>query len=300
MIRKPTALDIAYLIAITAIWASVFPAIKVAVPSLGPVWIATIRVFLGFLVLLPWTLWRGIILPEGAGQWGLVVLLALLNAVVPFFFISYAGLHISAGMIALLMGTGPFFALVLSHFTTDDERLNWLKLASVAFGFTGVAIIVGPSAFGEGHGSLLGHAAVLAGSLCYVISGVLIRRIRGIPPTRLSTLVLALSSLILLPIAFTLGQPDWGSVPNSAMQAVIYLGILPTGLGYLARYHLVRTVGYSFFALGLNLIPVFGVALGALLLGEAITVKVIAALVLVLTGLLFARMGANVQPRTSV
>ncbi len=300
MIRKPTLLDLSLLIMMAAIWSSVFPAIRVVVADIGPLWVAASRVFLGFLTLLPWTLWRGIILPRGRRQWALVITLTLLNAVVPFFLVSTAGLYISAGMIALLMGTGPFFALVLSHLTTDDERINIYKALAVVLGFSGVALILGPAATANTEGMIIGQLCVLAATLCYAISGVLIRRIEGLPSTRLSTLVLALSSLCLLPIAAaTSGVPDVSALSPKILWTVLYLGLLPTGLGYLVRYYLVNTVGYGFFSLGLNLIPVFGVLLGALLLGEAISLTVIAALALVLAGLAVARLGARTAARSA-
>ena len=51
---------------------------------------------------------------------------------------------------------------------------------------------------------------------------------------------------------------------------------------------MIRTIGYSRFSLSINLIPVFGVALGVLILGEPLSLTLIAALALVLAGLFVA------------
>jgi drug/metabolite transporter (DMT)-like permease len=73
-----------------------------------------------------------------------------------------------------------------------------------------------------------------------------------------------------------------------AVAALIYLGLFPTGIAYILRFHLIRTIGYSRFALTINLIPVFGVTLGIVLLGEPLSLNVGIALALVLCGLYIA------------
>src|SRR5690606_37927825 len=53
-IRPPSRLDLSVMVLVSLIWASAFIAIRVAVPETGPVWLAAIRVGIGFLVLLPY------------------------------------------------------------------------------------------------------------------------------------------------------------------------------------------------------------------------------------------------------
>ncbi|WP_419913332.1 DMT family transporter [Hoeflea sp.] len=288
-IERATIADL-LLIGLTAlIWASAFTAIKVAVPETGAYWLAAIRVVLGFIVLLPYALWKGFIFPQDSRTWWLLIGMSLLNVVFPFLLISWAELSIDAGVTALLMGTGPFFALVGSHIFTEDDKLSATKLIGVAFGFTGVLIIVGYDALaGLGRSNLLAQGACFLGSMCYVTAGLLIRRI-DIPPGRLACLALGTSSIALLALAFVAdGAPTMDLSANAAM-ALVYLGLLPTGLAYILRFHLIRKIGYSTFAMGLNLIPVFGVFLGIWLLGEPLSARILLALCLVVCGLFIAR-----------
>ncbi len=296
MIRKPTILDIALLVLVSLIWASAFLAIKVAVREIGPTWLVGIRVVIGFAAILPWIAWRGIVLPSGNNQWVIVVIVAFLSLIAPFFLISWAELTIDAGVASLLMGMGPFAAMFLSHMTTDDDRLNVYKIVAVVLGFSGVVVVIGPSAAGGLGNQLIAQAAALGGSLCYAVSGVFVRKIKDIPPTRFSGLILGMASAVLIPYALLSGQPDWSSISTEAIFSLIYLGVFPTALGYILRYHLIRTIGQSYFTLGLNLIPIFGVSLGALILGEPITINLLVALILVVAGLFFARHGARPAP----
>jgi len=81
------------------------------------------------------------------------------------------------------------------------------------------------------------------------------------------------------------------------MLALLWLGLFPTGLAYILRFYLVRKVGVSTFAIGMNTIPVFGIIFGAILLDEAVEVKTIIALGLVISGLFIARFG---MPKTEI
>lgn len=278
------------MMAVTAIvWASAFIAIKIAVVDTGPVWVATWRVVIGFAVLLPYALWRGFIWPAGPKVWVLLFITAAFNVVFPFLLISWAETTINAGLTSLLMGVGPFFALIATHLTTDDEKISWRKSLGCVIGFAGVLTVLGADALtGLGGAGVMAQLAVVAASICYTISGILIRRI-DIPPVRLVTLIFFAGMIMLVPLAFaTVGPPPTG-ISSDAFWALIYLGIMPTALAQLLRVTIVKRVGYALFALALNVIPVVGVIMGALVLGEVIGPATLIALVLVLAGLAVAR-----------
>ncbi|MEN0000326.1 MAG: DMT family transporter [Pseudomonadota bacterium] len=291
-IRQASGTDLTLLLSIAVIWASAFVAIKVAVPDVGPLWLAAIRVCIGCLAVLPFALRAGIELPQTRTVWVLVIVMSLLNVVIPFFLIAWAELTIDAGVASLLMGVGPILALISGHFFTQDDRINRWKLVAVLFGFAGVLVLVGGDALKQlGGRNTIAQLAALGGAVCYVIAGTLIRKI-PIGSVRLAFLALAIGSAILLPVAFLVdGLPATPGMP--ALTALIYLGVVPTGIAYVLRFHLINAVGYSTFALSVNMIPIFGVLLGALLLAERPSPQTGIALVLVLVGLFFARMGGK-------
>ena len=245
---------------------------------------------IGFLVLLPYALYRGFIWPTGSKVWWLIAITALFNVVIPFFLISWAEQTIDAGVASLLMGTGPFLALIGSHFSTTDDRITLPKALAVVLGFAGVMTIVGVDAVsGLGGDTLLSQLAAIGGAMSYVIAGLLIRKI-DIPPIRLGCLVLGLGTIFLLGLALIVdGAPSMSLTPI-ALGSLIYLGLIPTSLGQILRFTLIKKVGYAAFSLSLNLIPALGGGMGALLLGEVITIRTFIALMLVLAGLFASRL----------
>ena len=297
-LRAPSRLELALMILVALVWASAFVAIRVAVPETGPIWLAAIRVALGFLALLPYAIWRGMVWPASKRQWALIGGMAILNMIVPFFLIAWAGQTIDASVLSLLMGTGPFLALIGSHFMTDDDRMTGRKLISVGLGFAGILVVVGPSALaGIGAGPLEANLAALGASLCYVMAGLLIRKIE-MPPVRLACLALGLGAAALIALALITDGPPRLDMSGMTMAALLYLGVFPTGLAYILRFHLIRSIGYSRFSLSINLVPVFGVALGVLVLGEPLSLNLLIALALVLGALVVAGGGKTEQVRS--
>ncbi|MEM1318254.1 MAG: DMT family transporter, partial [Pseudomonadota bacterium] len=203
--------------------------------------------------------------------------------------ISWAETTIDAGLTSLLMGVGPFFALIATHLTTDDEKINWRKSLGCLLGFAGVLTVVGADALGGlGSAGVLAQLAVVGAAFCYTISGILIRKI-DLPPVRLVTLIFMAGTIMLVPLAFATVGPPPTDLSSDAFWALIYLGVMPTALAQLLRVTIVKRVGYALFALALNIIPVIGVVMGALILGEVIGPATLIALVLVLAGLAVAR-----------
>ena len=292
-IRSPTLTDIALVALLGILWGSAFPAIKVAVTAYQPIHLVMLRVALGFAVLLAWMMVRRIAFPRSARTWALLAVMAVLNTVVPFFLISWAEQHIDAGITALLMGSGPFFALLVSHVTTHDDRMTTPKLIGVALGLSGVLTVIGMEAASGFGRDLVAQLAVFAANLCYVASGAMIRSVRDTSMEAMAAGNLACALVLLAPLAAIFGLPPFDPILGAGpvLFAVVWLGAVGTGLAYVMRFYLARTVGYSFMALAAYMIPVAGVAISALLLGEAVSATVLVALCLVLAGFAVARLG---------
>ena len=81
--------------------------------------------------------------------------------------------------------------------------------------------------------------------------------------------------------------------------AIIYLGIVSTGLAWLLRFRILKTNGLVFQAQVAYLIPIFGIILGYIFLKELITSKVLVAVAAVIVGIYFVKK-SNSKKITSV
>ena len=288
-IRQPMPADISLVLLLGIMWGSAFPTIKIAVGVMEPSHLVMVRTGIGAAVLVAWMWLRSIAFPRDLRTWALLMFMACLNTVLPYFLIAWGEQYVEAGIAALLMGSGPLFALLISHLTTHDDRLSGPKLLGVALGFAGVMTIVGTSAL-QGLGrDLLGQIAIFSANLCYVISGAMIRYIRGVRLEAMAATNLVCGFVLCLPLIPIYGLPPLRGLGTEAVLAITWLGVVVTGVTYVMRFHITRSVGYSFMALASYAVPVSGVVLAALWLGETLSARVIIALVLIISGFATAR-----------
>lgn len=280
-----------------AIWGSAFLAIKLSVHETGPLWLVMIRVVIAFVPIALFALWRRDHLPQIASDWWIIIVMSLLNTVGPFFLISWAELHIPAGITSLIMGVGPIATMVAAHFTTPDDRFSGSKMAGMALGFAGLAIVVFP-AFAGGIGfDALAYGAVWLGMLCYVAAGTLIRFVRSTGVTMMTAINMGVAILALLPFILLSGEP-LPAMSQTALLAAVYLGLVCTGLAYLLRTNITVTIGQSFMSMASYFMPVSGVLLASLILGEPLSWPIILSLVCVVSGFLVSKrkpVTANVE-----
>lgn len=291
-IRKPTLLDLFLLITTMATWGLAFVAMKIVVPETGPYWLTAYRSLLGCLFVLPIALWIGFSWPKDWGTWSKILLISALMFSLPVVLISAAVEHLDAGVASLLMGTGPFLAILSGHFVAKDEKMTFAKVVAVVLGMAGILTIVGPEAVGNlGSANFYAQLTLIAASACYVTAGYTIRRIQ-MPFLPLTALCLLFGSMMMVPVSLILSGAPPISLTQNSLLWMLFLGVIASGLAFIVRFYLIQNIGYSMFALGVNMIPVFGVLMGALVLGEVITLKVALALAFVMSGIFIARWGS--------
>ena len=129
--------------------------------------------------------------------------------------------------------------------------------------------------------------ALMIAATSYVVSGLLVRSIHGVKSAMLSACVLLAGSVLTMPAALLMEQPITNLMSShfSALAALIYLGLLPTGLAFLFRFYLIKQHGYTFLSQVGYLVPLFSVIFGAVLLDEQLTLSMISGLALILSGI---------------
>ncbi|UCH40962.1 MAG: DMT family transporter, partial [Gammaproteobacteria bacterium] len=258
-LRRPTPLDVSKLIFVGAIWGSAFLFISIALADFGPISVATWRVSLGAAVLMLIALLIGQQFPRGYRTWRLIFIVGLLNSAVPFFLISWGQQFISSAESALLVAMGTFVSLVLSHFSSDDERMNKPRVVGVSVGFVGVLVLVFWDLIESGTGNLPGQLAVMAAGCSYATSSVISRRLTHLPMISTSAVTMASACLYMIPLAFLLGDPLPDDVGLGSIVALVYLGVIATALAFTLRFFIIRANGAVFMSQVGYLVPLFGV-----------------------------------------
>ena len=274
------------LLLLALFWGGSFIFNRLAIESFPPATVVAGRVMLAALILnIIRFAGKGVPTPP-ASRAGEYLLMGLLNNVVPMVLIVWAQTRISPGTASILNASTPLFTILLAHFLTADERLNLRRGIGTIVGFLGVIVLLGTD---YSPTDLPAQAAVLGAALSYAAAGVYGRRFgkRGEAPLAVAAGQLAAASVILLPMALILDRPWEGGPPEiTAVLSVAGLAVFSTAAAYILYFRLLDETGAGNTLLVTMIIPFFAMLLGTAILGQAPVLSDVAALAILVIGLL--------------
>lgn len=279
----------ALLLLLSVIWGGSFLFIKLGLRELPPLTFVFARVFLAALALAAYLAVTGLRFPRQAAVWRAFFGMGLLNNLLPFTLLFWGETRIGGGLASILNATTPIFSIIIAHLLTADERITPQKLGGILLGFAGVFVLIGGGLFGPVRPSLLAMIACLGAALSYGLAGVFGRRFRrmGIPPAMGAFGQTAASSCMMLPIALFIDRPWQIAMPGAVTWgALLGLALLCTAFGYILFFRILAAGGAVNSSLVTLLVPVSGVVLNGVFLGESLGLAQCAGMVLIAGGLL--------------
>jgi drug/metabolite transporter (DMT)-like permease len=292
--RETKSLDYFLLTLLAFIWASAFFNIKIATYSYGPLTIAFLRTFFGAIPVVLLCYIKKIKIEAFSKDWHWFAAIGVINLVIPFFLIAYGVQKVQSNLAAILMASTPLTAATLAHFFIKNEKINLIKFLGVLIGFSGIVFLFSDDIL-INKNNIFSALLILFGSCFYVIGGLLTLKISNKENENVTASILIWGTLVLFPISLFFEQP-WNLSPRlDSTLSLIYLGIFSTGIAWLLRFYILKHNGLVFQAQVAYLIPIFGVILGFLTLGELITPKVIISLLAVIIGIYIVKKGSKIK-----
>ena len=289
MNRRTTPIEWLVFLALGAAWGSSYLFIKIGVETLTPFTLVAGRLAIGAGVLAIVMRIAREPLPRQRGPYGHMLIVALLGIVIPFSLITWGEQTIDSGLAAVLNGTVPLFAIVLAALVLPDEPITLNRLGGLLVGFAGVILLTAPALTDGFGGGLPGQLALLGASVSYGAAGVYARRtVRGMPALTSAFLEVGLAFVITLGLAAAFGSPWATGVDGGTIVSVAWLGLIGSGLAFLAFFYLLDRWGATRTALVAYLLPVVGIILGVVVLGEIVSRSMLAGTALVIGGIALA------------
>jgi drug/metabolite transporter (DMT)-like permease len=212
--------------------------------------------------------------------------MGLLNNVIPFGLMAWGQLHIESGLTSILNAATAIFGVIAAAVFFADERLTFRKGAGVMLGFLGVATAMGLDSLRDFDLRSLAQLAVLAGTLSYALAGVWGRRtLTGLSPQIAAAGMLTGSSLVAVPLAWTVEGPITLDLAPRTLLAIGYYAVLATAGAYLLYYWVLARAGSGNLLLVTLLVAPVAIVLGAVLLGETLSANAYAGFALLALGL---------------
>ena len=273
------------LIALSVLWGGSFFFNKLALAQWPPLPVLLVRVGLAALALLLVVRLAGLSMAVGKRVWLAFFGMGVLNNLIPFSLFLWGQQQIASGLASILNAMTPIFAVLVMH-AFGGERATGRKIAGIAAGFAGVAILIGPDALSGLGLNLLAQLACIAATVSYAFSGLYGRRFRELPPLVTAAGQLSASTLMTLPIVLLLNPPWTLPIPTGqTVFALVGLALISTALAYFIFFRIMRSAGPSNVMLVTFLIPVSAIMLGVGLLGEALLPRHFAGMAAIFTGL---------------
>jgi drug/metabolite transporter (DMT)-like permease len=194
--------------------------------------------------------------------------IGFLQTTVEYFFFYIGMSNITGTQGSIINGSSTFFAIVLAHFIIKGERLTWEKSLGCLIGFAGV-LLVNISGITSGEISFMGEGMMLISTAAYGMSSTLVKFVshRG-TPMAITAFQLTFGGFLLIVLGFVFG----GNIGNFDMKSILLMAymVFISAAAFsiwtaLLKYNQVGKVTIFGFC-----IPVFGVILSGLFLGENI------------------------------
>jgi drug/metabolite transporter (DMT)-like permease len=275
------------------IWGSTYLAIRFAVQTIPPFWMAGARFLLAGSILYALMRWRGTP-PPLRRQWFSAAGVGTLLLVCGNGSLSWAEQRVSSALAAILLAMIPLWMVLLDSLRKSGPRLKARVASGLVIGLVGVGILVGPARlWGSSRVDILGTAALMFSAFCWSV-GSLYSRGANLPPSPFLAAAMEMltggAMLIVLGFLIEGGQPHWRVISLRSTAGLIYLVAFGSLLGFTAYIWLLSVVSTSRVATYAYVNPVVAVFLGWALGGESISARellataiIIAAVVLILS-----------------
>ena len=271
-------------LALAGMWGSSYLFIKIGVETITPLTLVAGRLFFGLLLLVAAVAIARERLPREARIYRHLVVMSVLNIVIPFFLITWAEQTTSSALAAILNATVPLFTIVFAASFLHDEPITVNRLAGLAIGFIGVVLIVSRNLVLD-DGDIAGEIALIGSSISYGMGNVYNRRnVRGLRPMIPALFQVGFAFAIVVVLAFAFERPLETEFTRDGLLAIVWLGILGSGFAYLAYFRILGEWGATRTSMVAYLLPIVGITLGVVVLGEAVDIRVLAGTALVIGG----------------
>lgn len=288
----------ALLLFVVIVWGGSFVAARMilysdspGVATLSPTMLATVRFLIASAIFLPILLRQQLqVQPLRLADIPTFLLLGQLGISL-YFWLQYTGVQLTnAGISAVIVvGLIPLTTMLISGLALR-EPLGGKRALALTSGAAGVVVVVSQRGLqvAAESGFLFGTFCLIANALCFSIYSTLIRGIRARYASLTTTAGMMIAGTLGL-LLLSLVTEDWGTVSalsTAQWISILYLAVVCSVLAYFFYNYALTQIEASQAAVWIYLEPVVAVVLGAVMLGEAVTVQTVIGGLVILASLL--------------
>jgi len=277
---------------VVILWASAFPAIQVAAPAMGVIWLSFVRLAVATIALLAAAPFLGVRRPRrrdlgwivACGFFGMTAYQLLLNA---------GELHVPAGTASIIVAAAPLVSVAVARLLFA-ERVTGFTIAGSAIAFTGVIVVcLTRAGVSVSTSTLIVVAAMIVQGIYHPLQKPLLRTYTGLEVATYAMTAGTLMTVPLLPIA----GPAILHASTQAWVCAALLGLLPSALGFVLWGYAVSRLPVAVSTSLLYLVPPVAVLIAWIWLGELPEIVELAGGLIVIVGVVVVSQGAHLAAR---
>ena len=279
------------IVALSFIWGINWPAIRVTVQEIDPWTFRAVCMIAGSVLLFGFSLARRTPLKVPRADILPLIALGLLNVSAYQLLSAYGLTMVEAGRGAILAFTFPLWAVLLGMVFLK-ETLTKGRLLALALGLGGMGLLMGPDLFSVGR-SPLGGLLLTASAIVWAAATVLYKaRHWTLTSHALAAWQILIGAVPVVIGALAVGDPQslQGMSPTG-LAGLFYAAVIAVAFGQWIWFRVLQILPSSVASISTLAVPVVGVFSGAILLGEPLGWRELAALSLVSAGLFLVLVG---------
>lgn len=275
-----------------SLWGPSFLFIKICLTDFEPLSIAFYRFLIAGLFLWVIVFYQKASVPKSFPILGHLFVMSVFSMALPISLICLAEQHIDSALAGIINGTVPLGTVFLAHFLIPSEQITKKRLSGVLSGLVGFLILLLPTVLDKKiSADTFGLIGVGMAAICYAIGIVYAKKylygVSGIiiPTIQLSfaTALCGITTWIFEP-HFILATPS-----ITTLSSLLGLSLLGTVGAFIMYYRVLDNDGPVVLSMTAYLLPLYAIVLGAIFLGEAITMSIFAANSFILLGLILIK-----------
>ena len=285
--RSPqvNATDLLMVLIVTVSWGMNYPVMKFVVNSYPPSAFRSFTFLIGCMALGSYAHFKGISIFVPKHERKALFKLSLFNMVGWHLPMIYGVSLLNSGRAAIIGYTMPVWALLASA-VLYREKITITALLGIALAMSAALLLAWGSA-GEWGNHPIGIAVMLAAAITWGVGNAMMKNSKlSVSGITLTFWALFIAFFFFLAITIIFERDLWEWPTLMQWLAILYGGVITFAVSYVAWFHVARKLSAVSSGLSIMLVPVFGVTGGALILGEAVTMPDIIALVLILLSML--------------
>ncbi len=272
--------------AIYVIWGSTYLGIRYAVETIPPLLMMGIRHFVAGSVVYGWARSHGTPAPT-LKHWGYAAVAGLLLFLGGHGMLAWAEQHVASGLAALLCATLPLWTVLISAWDGSERKLSLKTWGGIGLGFGGVALLIGPDAITQ-HLNVVAAAMALGSALAWAIGTSYSRR-AALPKSKILSAAMQMicGGSVLLVSGAIVGEGSrlhLSAMTPKSILALAYLIVFGSIIAFTVYTWLVSVSKPTMLSTYAYVNPVVAVLLGWAFAGEVISMRTIAATVVILAG----------------